>query len=454
MEGEKEEEEEIPFEKMLEEAIKASEKRIIAKVEREIMDKVERKIMEKVERVLKRAGITVETVDLSEEKNNKEDDVNASMEWSEQNAAFSYHGRGNDEDIPSPKTASERKSDDDKETDEEILACPTSAEKVQTQEEGEKEDIPVEKVDEILTSPRAASERESDKVGENAEEIFTTPRATSAEKVPIEEEGENEDIEKEDKEVSAAPEDPIHQNKRPTRKRKTTVKSPYTAFASTDPPPKKQRAKRESKGKKGRKERKGKKESTTQMESQIPTAEGKRDVYVWIPREPIVLDNVVRVETFVETSTKKANALFKFTQKPREDRLWMSGLKEIRKPLFWEELLQEGVWLTDDHINEAMYEIRQRVQNLEPVHKKFFLCDVQCCEYFKYWEIGQKELDVAFTVNLPTKMRWRREARTERRRERMREIEERERDVEARRETTAMKREKTEKVSLEVRCII
>ncbi|XP_010546451.1 PREDICTED: uncharacterized protein LOC104818533 [Tarenaya hassleriana] len=40
-----------------------------------------------------------------------------------------------------------------------------------------------------------------------------------------------------------------------------------------------------------------------------------------------------------------------------------------------------------------MYEIRQRVQNLEPVHKKFFLCDVQCCEYFKYWEIGQKELD-------------------------------------------------------------
>ncbi|XP_010519408.1 PREDICTED: uncharacterized protein LOC104798888 [Tarenaya hassleriana] len=106
----------------------------------------------------------------------------------------------------------------------------------------------------------------------------------------------------------------------------------------------------------------------------------------------MVYDNVVRVESFIETSTRKASALFKFMQKPKQERLWMSGLEYLRNPQFWEDLLQEGVWLNDQHIDEAMYDIRKRVLQTEPNSSKYLLCDVQCCECFKWWKLGQKDL--------------------------------------------------------------
>ncbi|XP_010521475.1 PREDICTED: thioredoxin domain-containing protein 2-like [Tarenaya hassleriana] len=297
----------------------------------------------------------------------------------------------------------------------------------------------------------------------------------------------------------AAPKESVQQSKRPMRKRKKAVKSPYTAFGSTDPPSKKQRTKRETKGRKGRKGKRGKKgkkdhvesdpkdsvppidddevhvesdpkdsapkdhatqiddvihqevdpkesepekseskesepkesepeksepkesepkesepeksepkESdpkdpaipldgdvpvqSTVVESEIPTGQRKRPVYVWIPREPIIMDNIVRAESFVETTTRKANALFKFMQKPREERFWISRLNHVRKSRFFEDFLQEGVWLKDNHIDEAMHEIRKRVKKFSPCHRKYFLCDVRCCEYFKWWEMGQKEI--------------------------------------------------------------
>ncbi|XP_010534651.1 PREDICTED: histone deacetylase HDT2-like [Tarenaya hassleriana] len=156
--------------------------------------------------------------------------------------------------------------------------------------------------------------------------------------------------EKEDVEVPAAPKDPVQSSKRPKRKIKPTLKSPYTTLGSTDPPSKKRRAKRETRGRKGKKDKDRVESALVPVEEGVscPVEEGALvpiesalvpisvapPGYVWIPRQPMVYDNVVRVESFIETNTRKATALFKFMQKPREERLWMSylNINQTRQP--------------------------------------------------------------------------------------------------------------------------
>ncbi|XP_010531593.1 PREDICTED: uncharacterized protein LOC104807864 [Tarenaya hassleriana] len=126
-----------------------------------------------------------------------------------------------------------------------------------------------------------------------------------------------------------------------------------------------------------------------------PLVPKEKSVYIWCPKEPVIDGCPFRDESFVQTSTLKATALFNFMKKPSEERLWRSGLNVIRPSQFWEDLLMEGIWLDNNHMDEALHEIRNRIVNsgsAQETRTSFFLCDVQCIENFKWWESGRTEL--------------------------------------------------------------
>ncbi|XP_010533761.1 PREDICTED: uncharacterized protein LOC104809452 [Tarenaya hassleriana] len=172
-----------------------------------------------------------------------------------------------------------------------------------------------------------------------------------------------------------------------------TKRSPYVDPVSSGPPAKRTR----SHAYPGRGKGRGKVTiNTSQKEvevAEVAEDSTEKDVvsekeYVWNPERIHSSGKfLIRNQTFVECDGPRATSLWEFMKKPEEKRLWKSRLNVEREPSFWETLLEVGLWLTDIHMDEAMYELRTRVikNPVTFIGFNYLVCDTMFVELINTW---------------------------------------------------------------------